>query len=598
MADIVKDTLDKSARQRKIVFQQKKPLLNYELNLAQDILREGFEEFSRYSIGDNYAGDSFKVYPSALPNEIIIKKGTIYHKGVPVNMSVDVTEDMPLPPGLGSRQDLVYLVWSIEEVDSPMDPAIGFVTSKQNQLIMEIIIEEDTTEPTGIVDETITFSSSGNSIEITEGFFPDWMRIPGTQFRTNSSLNKGFPFYTVNTSPTNKEITVVESIVDEVASDVRFTEYKASLEIVKEFRAFRTNFIPLALVTRTASLNQITVDDISDQRNRFANNFTVNGCAPLQTDLLEVTVSSGEYFIGNDNEFVEADEVLSVPDDTLSYIYINSSGSVVSDTLVPFDFHVMIAEVTAISGEIALLNDQRQYRPISGNSVASGSGSEVTVAGIQSFTAGENINAYDAVYLHSNNIVRKAIANDGTKLPVIGVATQNTLSGQKNTFLTFGIIKNNSWSWSSGEDIFIDVSSGGLTNASGVSAFAVGDYVHRVGVAVSPTEVFIKPDMTYIFKDSVKPKSYVVLKSNGDLEAVGFPYSGEQRFLTLVDTSVFTITEFSFVDSDDLEITVNGLTNFEDDGVDTYDFVKNGMAGTVTFNYSVLEDSVVVIRKM
>jgi hypothetical protein len=88
MADIVRDILDKSIRQRKVIFQQKKPLLNYELNLAQDILKEGLEEFTRVSIGDNFSGESLQVVPNPAVNTVFIRKGTFYHKGVPIAYTV------------------------------------------------------------------------------------------------------------------------------------------------------------------------------------------------------------------------------------------------------------------------------------------------------------------------------------------------------------------------------------------------------------------------------------------------------------------------------------------------------------------------------
>ena len=78
MADIVKDTLDKNKRQDKVIFQQKKPLLNYELNLAQDILSNKINDLQKMSISNNYIGDSFKVIPNAVVNEVKIKKGIFY----------------------------------------------------------------------------------------------------------------------------------------------------------------------------------------------------------------------------------------------------------------------------------------------------------------------------------------------------------------------------------------------------------------------------------------------------------------------------------------------------------------------------------------
>ena len=65
MGDIVRDSYDKSLGQKKVVFQQQKPLLNYELNLAQDLLNNHNIDLTKFSLGNNYYGESF-----------LVKKGT------------------------------------------------------------------------------------------------------------------------------------------------------------------------------------------------------------------------------------------------------------------------------------------------------------------------------------------------------------------------------------------------------------------------------------------------------------------------------------------------------------------------------------------
>lgn len=331
MADIAKDNFDKSARQRKVIFQQKKPLLNYELNLVQDIIKDASEEFTRISIGDNFSGESLKIVPGDLTNEIIIKKGTFYHEGTPVYLSSDKRMFIDSPPGAGFRYDVIYAVWRLEQVNAPVDPLIGFVTTYEQRVDLKILYEKNTTYPSivdpsepdtnpGIRNEIITFDSSNRAISLVRGFFPDWLRIPGTKFTTNSILNNPELFglnsgqktvYTVESSPDDKRIIIQENIVNEVLPDVRFTLYKESLDLNKEFRAYRDNFIILAVLKRNEGAFNIPESDILDKRDAVANNFIVSGCYPRVIGPLDIQCTEGKFLVGADTEFFEP---LNVPD--------------------------------------------------------------------------------------------------------------------------------------------------------------------------------------------------------------------------------------------------------------------------------------------
>jgi hypothetical protein len=521
MADILKDIYDKSKRQQKVIFQNSKPLLNYELNLLQDILKNKSEDFTKFSIGNNYSGDSLKVIKGPLANEIIVEDGTFYHNGFPIDFTVDKRLSVPVPPGVGSRDYIVYVEWYIDQVDTPADVYIGFETTEQNQLVTEIKIAEGTNPlPT---NETIVFDSATKKITITNGFFPDWMRVENAEFVTDSTNNPGSSFFTVDSSPDNKNIIVNETLVDETLDNITFKEFHPSDSVPKKFKAYRRNILLLAKLTRDAGNND--VDIIQDLRDTVVYNYVVSGGKIEEVSGLDVSVSQGEVYVGDVNHFIESGTPnLTLADDDTNYVYVNSSGAVTSGTSEPTESHLMLSEVRTAAGSIVSIDDERKFTPIAwDNKYGGGDGSGETgfPSLTQEFTAGENISAYEAVYVSSDNTVSKASASDIDKLPVIGLAVQDMATGQKDNIITFGKIGNSSWSWTAGEDVFIDTTSGGLTDSTGVTSFITGRYVHRVGIALSPTQIFVKPDLTYIKKDNSAEANIVVQRDNGDLEVMG-----------------------------------------------------------------------------
>jgi hypothetical protein len=550
MADIAKDTFNKSLRQRKVIFQQKKPLLNYELNLAQDILQEGLEELTRVSIGDNFSGESFKVVSGreGFP-EVVIKKGTFYQNGTPVYLNQDVIVGADIigidVPGAGGRTDIVYATWRVEQVNSPIDPLIGFVTSMQQRLDLKIVYESNTLLPTlvspetsgdtaGVREERIEFFPDVNEIKLTRGFFPDWIRIPGTRITTNSVLNPGNPYFTVvNSSADGKTLIVDDGVSPEELKDVRFREYDPSGEIKKEFRAYRDNIIMLATIKRPQGIYAIENGFIIDERKSVSNSYIIEGCNPIFAEgTLEVTVNPGKFLSRNDLEFLENSTTLTVADNSLNYIFISEDdgGLLEVNTEEPTDPHVMIAEVVAKNSSIVDFRDVRKFAPAS-YSQGSGSGeanigpqiiNTVTDSSIisQNFQTSEIISKYNTVFIDPTGKVKRSSSFNSSTLPVIAIAPQETAANQKNNFITYGIVKNTSWNWSAGEILYASNSFGEIISESEVSSLGSGNYVQRIGVALSSDQIFFNPDKT-IYKKNESETPLLVLRDNGDIEVIG-----------------------------------------------------------------------------
>lgn len=523
MTEIRRDILDKSVRQRKLIFQQQRPLLNYELNLVQDILSDNIEGLTKASIGDNYSGESLQVFKGDMPNEVVIRKGTFYHEGVPITLTSDKRVSIGAAPSSGMRYDVIYATWRKIQVDSLADPLIGFVTSKQERIHLDLYYELGSEYPQNVPPEVITFDSDSKTITLDRGDFPDWMRIPGTAFRTNVRNNLGDPFFSVASSPDSKTIVVNENIANITLSDARFIEYSSSLDIPKEYRAFRENIIVLAVLERyPASYN------INDSRPAMANNFVVSGCIPSKPiSGLTVDVSEGEFLVSNDKEFIEDDTSITIADNSFNYIYLDNLGELQYSTSEPSEAYVALAEVQTLNGEIVDFRDVRKFKPAGGgssrSSEASGVGSGLTgfTTISQNFISDDNIDYSDLVFLDTNSKVKRASASSKDSMPVVAIANQATALGQKNTFVTYGLIEDSGWSWTPGEDLFADVDNGNITNAAGVEFFQTGQYIQRIGVAVTSTKIFFKPELTIYRKDPDAEIALLTLRDNGDIEVMG-----------------------------------------------------------------------------
>lgn len=554
MADIAKDNFNKSLRQTKVVFQQKKPLLNYELNLAQDILKESLEQLTKISIGDNFSGESFKVVQGRSGfTEVVVKKGTFYHNGIPVYLNQDVLIGASViggsPAGVGGQTDIVYATWRVEQVNSPIDPLIGFVTTQEQRIDLKIMYESGVEFPTlvdpetagdlaGVREERIEFFPDVNQIKLTRGFFPDWMRVPGTKFVTNTLLNPGNPYFTViSSSADGKIITVDDGVTEDELKDVRFIHYENSGEIRKEFRATRDNFISLASIQRPEGTYPILEEYIVDSREATAKTYVLAGCSPTFTEnTLEVTVSPGKYICAGNLEFLENSTTITVADNSLSYVYLleQTIGSVFSSTTEPTDFNTIIAEVLSENGKIIKFRDLRKFEPISSrdgggsSSIDTGepSPSIVNLNTItQNFISGENLSnpilKNDIVFMHSTGKVKRSSCLNKTTMPVIAIAVQDTPENQMNNFVTYGIVQNNNWNWSAGDILYASSSFGEIIDSSAVESLSTGNYVQRIGVALSSNKIFFNPDSNYYKIDKSAEVGILVLKESGDIEVIG-----------------------------------------------------------------------------
>lgn len=116
------------------------------------------------------------------------------------------------------------------------------------------------------------------------------------------------------------------------------------------------------------------------------------------------------------------------------------------------------------------------------------------VVGSVERTAGENLSAYEVVYMKSDGKLWKADASAITTAPVIAMATEAITADNTGAFLFFGEITNGSWSWTVGAPVYLSETAGALTETAPSTANAV---VQRVGIALAATVLMFKPSIEY-----------------------------------------------------------------------------------------------------
>ena len=115
---------------------------------------------------------------------------------------------------------------------------------------------------------------------------------------------------------------------------------------------------------------------------------------------------------------------------------------------------------------------------------------------VMSAVAGENLAIGDVCYLKSDGKFWKADADaEATSKGMLMMAT-NTIAGDASgLFLRKGFIRNDSWSFTVGAELFIHTTPGGPTSTK---PSGTGDIVRIVGYAYTTSIVYFDPDKSYV----------------------------------------------------------------------------------------------------
>jgi hypothetical protein len=121
-----------------------------------------------------------------------------------------------------------------------------------------------------------------------------------------------------------------------------------------------------------------------------------------------------------------------------------------------------------------------------------GPGASPTTTG----TAGETLTQYDLVYQDAGDSgkYKKTISNGtSAQADAVGMVTEagGIANGLTGEITLFGLITNGSWSWTSGDSLFVSTTVGLMTTTAPTTS---GYYVKTVGHAVSATEIWFQTE--------------------------------------------------------------------------------------------------------
>lgn len=151
--NISRNTFDPTKNYDRVIFNQKRSLLDAELNEAQEIFAEMGQLLGDLGIGDGPLGDSYKVLSTGNNNEIEIREGIFWHLGRFIRLHDSVTISNLTMPVIGNRTDNVYIYYKLLHIDSTtdselIDPNIGIETATRRQVSVEIKVAEGASIPT------------------------------------------------------------------------------------------------------------------------------------------------------------------------------------------------------------------------------------------------------------------------------------------------------------------------------------------------------------------------------------------------------------------------------------------------------------------
>lgn len=145
MNNTSRDSFEPSKNYEKVIFSQQRAVIDFELNELQDRLRYNQTSSNRLFFGDGPVGDAFLVEAVSGQNKVTVRPGSLLHQGSIVSLTETITINLSVP--VGARNDLIYLEWWLEEVDSDDDPDLKLTPSTpETATRLKLIVEPKVAE--------------------------------------------------------------------------------------------------------------------------------------------------------------------------------------------------------------------------------------------------------------------------------------------------------------------------------------------------------------------------------------------------------------------------------------------------------------------
>jgi hypothetical protein len=133
----------------------------------------------------------------------------------------------------------------------------------------------------------------------------------------------------------------------------------------------------------------------------------------------------------------------------------------------------------------------------SGNGVINSIPASNSVDGIKAnLSLGETVVFGDVLYLKSDGLYYKASALSGTTMPSVAIAAAAITGGTTGTTLLQGYINKSTWTWTSGNLLYVSLTGGTMTNTT--SNFVTGQQIQILGYAVTGTTMYFNPNYMII----------------------------------------------------------------------------------------------------
>lgn len=177
---------------------------------------------------------------------------------------------------------------------------------------------------------------------------------------------------------------------------------------------------------------------------------------------------------------------------TVSGAEWNTMVGVIKSPLVTASVTATSTELNYSSGVTAAI--QTQLNNIKAWITPSTTGTYVGITG--TFTSGESTAFGDLLYLKSDGYLWKANASasssaDGLVMMSVGV----TSSSATASYLFTGLLANSAWSFTKGDKLYMNTTSGGLVSSLITGS---GKIIRIVGHALASSVIHFNPDNTYV----------------------------------------------------------------------------------------------------
>lgn len=502
-SNITKDSFDPKKRYDRVIFSQKRTVLDFELNEVQEILRYDLDLASKVAIGDGPLGEAFRVDIVPGSNQVVIRRGILFHKGTIIHSFNDVALDLSIP--IINSVDTVYLEWWHVEVDSSTDPSlldpnVGLETATREELVFQILFAENAAVPPVASGHNVyhlaTINRNQGDTSVRANQIQDLRLTFAQSYITNGGLvtvsggTRSYYIDNVSGLVAGTPFSVPPNGGQLNPNDKQYLYISNSGQLLSSGSLPSSAHVPIAIITSDSN-NIVNIEDI----RKFAPASLLGGlgreffgghlflelkAAELIQPYQLVTLAPGGLAAAASEASFTKMPVVGIAYDRiyagqtgrilLFGVISNPAWSLGATPGVPVYINNGILSNTYPKAEgtivqqlgVVVDNSTLFFKPDSRTKINTIVPSEKSLG--SSFSVGSSsISAGKAVAVTPQSLtVKLANATENDNYPCIGVAQKDILSYNAGPVVTFGEIDNASWNWIVGQPVYLSSTDGGL----------------------------------------------------------------------------------------------------------------------------------------